>query len=898
MREPTMTATYSLFIALLFGIVCSPLARAREDWIWIEGESATNHTTTNHPWYSSVKSEQLSGKALLSHFNDDKPAEATFVFECAKAGDYEFWIRANPIQATLSYSLNDGPKLPVDLKQSKRDEINIAADDKPDLRFLAWIKVGKIALNDKSNRLTFHFDSPKHHHGYIDCFVFSSKPILPRGSQSPVSAPPNHIDSDDWVPFEPGKDTFDKSSIIDLRYLNERFAGEHGWIIAKQGKFHHEKTGEAVRFWGVNGPPEDVHGEDLAYTARLLAKYGVNLVRIHGAVFDKNGEVDSQKIKHIHEIVQAMKREGIYCHLSIYFPLWFRPSSDIEWLPGYDGQKHPFATLFFNPKFQAKHREWIQALLTTIDSSTGRALLDEPAVFGIEIQNEDSLFFWTFAEKNIPDPQLRVLESQFAVWLKNKYGSLKSAFETWKSSPLPRDNVDEERIAFRPLWNIVNERTVRDQDTAVFLYETQARFYQETTAYIKKLGFKGLVHASNWTTASPEHLTPLEKLSYLSGDFVDRHGYFSCLHRGENAAWSIRPGHEFGHRSALRFDAIDTGKPKLFIHPVMDPQYNAKPSMISETTFTRPNRFRSEAPLYYATYGALQDSDAIVHFAFDGSQWEVKPRFWTQPWTLSSPSMLGQFPAAALIYRREFVATGELMAKVNLNIAAMQKLQKTPLPQDAALDELRLQDIPQGTSVAEGQRIDPLVHYTGRTEVHFSNVPTSVEMRDLSQLISRERKTVKSSTGEIELNYGVGLLTIRSPRVVAVSGALNSQAKIDLGFMRLSSSLDLGHVVAIALDDRSLRESRKILLQVMTEEQATGFATTAIGEKEYRITELGTDPWCIRKVVGQIEVTREDAKELKVQALDLQGRPLAAIGPATRIELLPSCLYYLITKSD
>jgi hypothetical protein len=41
----------------------------------------------------------------------------------------------------------------------------------------------------------------------------------------------------------------------------------------------------------------------------------------------------------------------------------------------------------------------------------------------------------------------------------------------------------------------------------------------------------------------------------------------------------------------------------------MDPHYAGKPSMISETTFCRPNRYRSEAPFYFAVYGALQDSD-------------------------------------------------------------------------------------------------------------------------------------------------------------------------------------------------------------------------------------------------------------------------------------------------
>src|SRR5690606_14489197 len=102
-------------------------------------------------------------------------------------------------------------------------------------------------------------------------------------------------------------------------------------------------------------------------------------------------------------------------------------------------------------------------------------------------------------------------------------------------------------------------------------------------------------------------LGPLEKLSYTVGDFVDRHGYFGSNHQGDNASWSIRNEHTYRDRSALRFDAEDPAGGRQFVNSVMDPQYDAKPSMISETTFTRPNRYRSEAPLYYATYGALQD---------------------------------------------------------------------------------------------------------------------------------------------------------------------------------------------------------------------------------------------------------------------------------------------------
>src|SRR5262249_21185863 len=147
-------------------------------------------------------------------------------------------------------------------------------------------------------------------------------------------------------------------------------------------------------FWAVNGPPHDLKGPALKQCARLLAKYGVNMIRVHGGYFDKEGEVDAAKVQHAMEIVDAMKAEGIYTHFSIYFTLWLTPKPDTSWLPGYDGKHHPFAALFFNPDFQAQYRKWWTALLTTTSTTTGKALIDELAVAGLEMQNEDSFLFW------------------------------------------------------------------------------------------------------------------------------------------------------------------------------------------------------------------------------------------------------------------------------------------------------------------------------------------------------------------------------------------------------------------------------------------------------------------------------------------------------------------------
>jgi hypothetical protein len=694
----------------------------------------------------------------------------------------------------------------------------------------------------------------------------------------------------DWFDFAPAQDSFAESP-IDLRSLNEKFAGEHGAIIAKGDQFIFSTTGEPLRFWAVNGPPHELSGAALKTSARRLAKYGVNLCRLHGAMFDKEGQPDPKKIAHAQEIVEVLKAEGIYAHFSIYFPLWMQPAPDNAFLKGYDGKTHPFAAVMFNPDFQQQYRSWWKALLTTPNPKTGRALIDEPAVFGAEIQNEDSFFFWTFDPKRIPDAQLQILEKQFGDWLKTKYGSLDAALAKWEGLKSDRDNPAEGRIGFRPLWNMFSEKKARDKDTVAFLFELQRKFYADTYAYLRSLGFKGLITACNWSTASPEVFGPLEKWSYTATDFIDRHGYFSVEHKGDNSEWCIRNNHTYADRSALRFEPTLPGKPKQFVHPAMDPTYANNPSMISETTWNRPNRFRSEAPLYFAAYGALQGSDAIVHFAYDGDRWSVKPNYFMQPWTLMAPSQMAQFPAAALIFRKSLIKTGDVLAKVNLNTNDLLNLRGTPLPQDASLDELRLKDLPNNTEIKSGQRIDPLVHYAGRAAVSFTSTPGKTELTDLSRLIDHEKQQVRSSTGELLLDYKTGLLTINAPQAQGASGHLQS-GPTALNDITITSPSDNLHVIVVSLDEQNISTSKRMLLQVMSEEKPTGFATEDIANGLKKITDLGRDPWQVKNLTGSVTFKNP----VQIQPLDFNGYPAGEKKTGAEIQLAPATIYYLLTR--
>jgi hypothetical protein len=78
-----------------------------------------------HPWwYDQVKTDLLSGGDLNSNFQKDKPGEAEYRAEVPRDGSYEFWVRANPVEARLSYRLDGGDWTPIDLERDR--ERNIA----------------------------------------------------------------------------------------------------------------------------------------------------------------------------------------------------------------------------------------------------------------------------------------------------------------------------------------------------------------------------------------------------------------------------------------------------------------------------------------------------------------------------------------------------------------------------------------------------------------------------------------------------------------------------------------------------------------------------------------------------------------------------------------------------
>jgi hypothetical protein len=904
---PDPTRRRRSWAAALWLVSAAAVAHARPaptapPWTWWEAERPR---ASNFPPGNPFAPPDAAAAAALSEgkwIGATDAGKALFLeydVTVAADGSYQFFARKFWKHGPFRWRFDQQP-----WRTCGRDVALLDQADLAPFVSVSWVRLGDVPLARGKHTLRIELLEPKGPVAF-DCFVLTTSPFAPRGKLKPdqkVGAAP-----EGWFPFEPDLDRFAPSP-LDLRRLNEAHAGDGGFIQARGDSFVHASSGRPIRFWAVD-VGVDALGYDRPYAdrlARFLAKFGVNLVRFHGYLWTDGdvARIDPVKLDGLHRLTAALGAQGIYLELSTYFPLWLKPSAG-PGFEGYDGAQAAFGLSYWSPSLQAMQRRWWREILTAPNRYTGRPLARDPTLAMFEIVNEDSLLFWTFAPyRGVPAPQMEVVERRFGEWLRAKYGSLAGAFARWGGRPVAGDRQAEGRAGLMPLWEIVKRRDERAQDTATFLAELQRRYYDDMSRYLKQeLGFQGSVTGSNWVTADARTLGPLDKWSNAGCDFMDRHGYFAGVHEGERATFAISNGDRYADALALRFE---TGKPgeSSFALPFMDTIYDGKPSTISEVAWTPPNRYRTDLPALAAAYGALQGTDAFVFFAGGEPTWAQS----ISKFTISDPAVLGQFPAAALIYREGLVKEAGAVVRLGVDLRSLTALEGLPLAAPQNLDALRAQGIlprlgwskPAGPLM--GRAVDPLAYLVGRVEVDVAAPPARVgptHMADLSAFIDRNAKVVRSETGELRWDWGRGLATIDAPAAQGLTGLLRDAGPVALRDVTLSSSNEYGSILVVALDGRPLATSGRILVQVMTEDANTGWSATGAGLRT--ITSVGGPPIVVRKLAGRVVLHRRDAAALAVTALDFNGYPSAPpvpLPPSGELSLAPTTLYYLISAKE
>jgi len=220
----------------------------------------------------------------------------------------------------------------------------------------------------------------------------------------------------------------DSPNLTNLSDWNDKPAGKHGFIRVRDGKLF--AGDERIRFLGVNivFGSSQVSREEADKVAARLARFGVNIVRLHhmdssptprGILQKDRRTLDPEAMEKLDYFVFALKREGIYVDFNLHvgrvypgFPDWGEKTP--KYWKGVDN--------FFSGMIAAQ-RDYARDLLTHRNAHTGNRYVDEPAVAEIEINNENGLLrTWRdHGLDGMTEPYRGELRARWTNWLKAKY---------------------------------------------------------------------------------------------------------------------------------------------------------------------------------------------------------------------------------------------------------------------------------------------------------------------------------------------------------------------------------------------------------------------------------------------------------------------------------------------
>jgi len=696
---------------------------------------------------------------------------------------------------------------------------------------------------------------------------------------SAAISPNSKAEDGKWA-FVPPRDDFSTNSMLDLRYLNESVAGESGYVtLSKDGNDFLLGNGKPARFWALNTSYDKAN---MDRHARFLAKRGVNMVRFHGNITPKENlmSIDLAERDKLWRAVASMKKQGIYVTFSPYWAGASRAKPAMGYLD--DGGNKNWGLLFFDSKLQAAYKAWWKQVLTEPNPHTGIPLASDPALAILQLQNEDSLLFWT--SQKIQGPAKKELRRQFAEFLTKKYGSLTKASEAWAGATVSRDQDSPDDFANNEaalfiVWEMTQRRggvghQKRLSDQLQFFAETMHGFNRMMSDYLRtELKCKALINAGNWRTADNVKLLDAERYSYSANEVMGVNRYYNGAHHGKHDGWAIINGDTFTDESVLLHPS------KL---PVTLKQPDGFPMIVPESSWVPPQGYQSEGPFMIAAYQSLNGIDAYYWFA-------TREEDWRHPgsangylpsegkWVCATPMLMGQWPAAALLYRAGHVRQGEPVVYEQRSLRDLWERKAPIIAEDAGFDPNRDRENFSRTSNIKTS-ISPLAYLVGPVFTKYGGDPAQSRTVNLNQFIDAAGKKVKSITGELELDYENGSCTLNSPKAQGVTGFLKKAGTFKFSDTTITSGNDYATVLVVSMDDKDLKASGSILVQVGTVARPTGWKTKPVevdkkpGEE---IVSYGKAPWQIIK--GDVTVSVANTTVKAAHVLDANGMSGATI---------------------
>ena len=622
-----------------------------------------------------------------------------------------------------------------------------------------------------------------------------------------------------WLPMKFNRCTV-PGSPLDFSCLADAPAGKYGWIrIAPEGHLYFEnRPGKRVRFFGTNlcfdaCAPSHETAERLAAEIR---KSGYNSVRLHHIDNETLLKTDAPVSTEL-DPAKMEKFDYLISQLKkqgLYLSLDFYSSRALK--SGdhvrHDGKGYK-ALVVIDKDARENLKQYIRNLMTRKNRYTGRSLSEDPCLIAVNLVNEDYI-----AGSWKSSPQTIAL--------------FKSAFNDWKTKHGIKNAKPE----------ITDPRFYR------FLLEMQENAMRELSEFVRTE-----LKCPVPLTSANAHTDPLGATMVRNFDFVDNHLYQDHPHYPEKA-WSLPSA--FHQKSSLeRFCTFPLllGSTRIF----------GKPFFVTEYNICYPNKYRSECGPVVGALASLQNWDAIYRFAWSHGKKKLENQNTGIEGfdIVNDPIGLLAERITAAMFLRGDVASSEI--KAALEISENEYLKKDANYRSPEFIKLGL--------LAQIGRADagrPEVLFRSRSEIRPDRLPDPALSTRWNELLDWKKSA--SSTNEIIFDPKAKNFSVISPKTETFTlqtGTLPGRV------MKVSNPTSFSTVALISLDNKTLNQSRSMLLLHLTNVNSSGMV---FGTPQMTLLRKnGTMPALVYR--SSVDITLKTPHNYRITALTADGAPLGTV---------------------
>ena len=434
--------------------------------------------------------------------------------------------------------------------------------------------------------------------------------------------------------------------VLDYSHLLDAPAGKHGFVAARGGHFYFE-DGTRARFLGFNvaarsNTPDHNTAEKLA---ERFASMGVNVIRLHAAdapVSEEPGswasckeaplldyekgngrEFHPEGLDRFDYFAAQLKKRGIYLHIDLIVARDFLEGDGLDH-PGNAGscvKRFPM----YNKRMIELQKEYARKLLCHVNPYTGLALIDDPAVITIQINNEESAIKGTMETDGREDmqPYRDEVQKRFNEFLLMKYGTRERLREAWTFEGECALGAEEDpaqgtvRGVDGNFYQPVNEPTgdwngevspARYADFMEFGIAMNRKFYQDMKDYIHSLGSKVPIVTSNLVAGAAD------VYGHTDGDLMENNSYFNhpLLPVQENNTYLVSGPVEYVSMNPLTMQTGVGSMATSLLSLGSVAIVKGKPFMLSEWNEYGEHPFHSTAFVHTVAYACLNDWDGLI----------------------------------------------------------------------------------------------------------------------------------------------------------------------------------------------------------------------------------------------------------------------------------------------